>query len=728
MSFTAKFAALDRHCREFHQTHFTPSWLRPEKTRLYIYLALVMAIIAITANGHMRSWQFDRWQAEQDIYFVADMPSVSTTDAGFFLATAKAIKTDKTSDAFHQKRLFPNNHDYQENPDKRLTTEQLLPILIAYFAPDASNKALLDTAHAMLPITAMITALAIICAFGIAGFWWEGAIAALGGGLSLSYLSRSAVGRIDTDQLNLAFFYGVTALAVLAGRVRGWRAAILTSLCAGALNWLFSWWYSKDIFSWFFLGVLVWVGLMAHRDLKRTGVQAVIFILLSGTFMSMGGVDLDSFTNLNLQFGTLVFPNTFQTITELNVIPFTDLLRGITYDPVIGAFGIISLLIWVIFNPVIGLAMLPILGLGILNFIFGNRVVFFAAPVVWFGVAWGIFTLIRFTKSWMVGRYDTASPAMQTPPYLLRIPIMVMPTLMPVVMPVSALIITILVYLNSYNPFTRPYLPAPSFSREVLTGFNQLSSSIASRPNPKPAVIASWWDYGYMATFLSDMPSLHDGGTQTSPVTHYVARALIADSQAETAAILTFLAEDGMVGLQANITTKGTLEARFASFTGASNTDIYLVLTHQMVPWMGAISQLGMWDAENGKPVNIRPGDNTLAYQNIRCNADNASPYLICAGRQFDLTRGTINQNPLMRHMIETRGGKIVARRDYAHKQGLVMQAHDLGEMTIQTQILHSRLYRSSFNQLFYLGTANPDYFSLIDDNFPFYRIYKVKN
>ena len=166
-----------------------------------------MAVIAIAANGHMRSWQFAQWQAAPDIYFVNDMPSVSTADAGYFLAKAKAIKTDGNSDAFLQKRLFPNHRDIQDNPDNRLTREQLLSVIIAYFAPDASNRALLEAAHAMLPITAMMTALAIICAFGIAGFWWEAAIAALGGGLSFSYLSRSAVGRIDTDQLNLCLLY-----------------------------------------------------------------------------------------------------------------------------------------------------------------------------------------------------------------------------------------------------------------------------------------------------------------------------------------------------------------------------------------------------------------------------------------------------------------------------------------------------------------------------------------
>jgi hypothetical protein len=81
-----------------------------------------------------------------------------------------------------------------------------------------------------------------------------------------------------------------------------------------------------------------------------------------------------------------------------------------------------------------------------------------------------------------------------------------------------------------------------------------------------------------------------------------------------------------------------------------------------------------------------------------------------------------------MSRMIETRKGQIVAQRQYARRQGLVMQAHDLGNQTIQTHIMHPRLYQSSFNQLFYLGAANPRYFSLIDDNFPYYRVYKVKN
>ena len=81
----------------------------------------------------------------------------------------------------------------------------LLSVAIAMTAKDAGRAAIAKAGHLLIPVTAAITAIMIAFAFGVAGYWLEGAVAALGGGLSFAYLSRSAAGRIDTDQLNLVF-------------------------------------------------------------------------------------------------------------------------------------------------------------------------------------------------------------------------------------------------------------------------------------------------------------------------------------------------------------------------------------------------------------------------------------------------------------------------------------------------------------------------------------------
>ena len=58
----------------------------------------------------------------------------------------------------------------------------------------------------------------ITVCFGAAGYWAEGAIAGLGGGLSEAYIPRSSIGRIDTDQMNLGFMYLMFGLVMIAGR------------------------------------------------------------------------------------------------------------------------------------------------------------------------------------------------------------------------------------------------------------------------------------------------------------------------------------------------------------------------------------------------------------------------------------------------------------------------------------------------------------------------------
>ena len=118
--------------------------------------------------------------------------------------------------------------------------------LIAYFAKDASPQALLTVGNKMLPYTAAITAIAIFIAFGVTGYWMEGSVAAAGGGLSIAYYWRSAIGRIDTDQLNLGMMYFMFAMVLCAGRAKQLKWGLFFTLLAALSARLFMSWYGKS--------------------------------------------------------------------------------------------------------------------------------------------------------------------------------------------------------------------------------------------------------------------------------------------------------------------------------------------------------------------------------------------------------------------------------------------------------------------------------------------------
>ena len=86
-----------------------------------------------------------------------------------------------------------------------------------------------------------LTALAITVSFGASGYWTQGAIASLGGGLSAAYLVHSSIGRIDTDQLNLGFMYLIFGLVMFAGRSTSPLRCLAWCVAAGAATDLFMW-------------------------------------------------------------------------------------------------------------------------------------------------------------------------------------------------------------------------------------------------------------------------------------------------------------------------------------------------------------------------------------------------------------------------------------------------------------------------------------------------------
>ena len=383
--------------KRWHESRVDRPWLRPRRfSRSSLLLVILFAIIATACNSLVRQGQYEVWTRNSASTMLNDTVLFSTTDAAFFIKSAEIVKNGDTFNDHLRLRHFPNAaRQVEETPyTKGLRDFPLLSVVIAGLAPDTSTSTLTAVAHWLVPITAAMTAIAIILAFGATGYWLEGCVAAIGGGLSASYLARSSAGRIDTDQLNLAFVYLLLGMCILAARAKNWKQHLLLCAVIGGTGHLFMWWYDRAQLVWLPVMSLIWMTALLHRNLLLAMAGAALVISLSGAaiFNPFDSAYLQD-TAASMGF---IFPNTYDTITEIARVTIPEILSQMVGSVEMGLLCILGVLIWTIRHPVIGLALVPFALFGLLNYVIGNRAIFYSAPVFWFGGAYLITTLCRF--------------------------------------------------------------------------------------------------------------------------------------------------------------------------------------------------------------------------------------------------------------------------------------------------------------------------------------------
>jgi undecaprenyl-diphosphooligosaccharide--protein glycosyltransferase len=686
-----------------HNSLTDRQWLQPLSGRWYVVAVIIATSIAAYMNYYVRASQYDIWQQNPEIFALDDgMQLFTTADAGYFIGLAQSIKRDGNFQTFNEKRLYPTNINSMQlaSPPASIFDAPLLSSLIAIVADGYSSKALLKAAHWLIPVTAAVTALFIVFAFGSVGYWLEGALAAAGGGLSLAYMTRSGAGRIDTDQLNLGFFYLMFGLVIFAARAKSLRTSLALAVLAGAVMWVFNWWYAKPLFGWAFLIALVWLSAVCHRDWKRSFYQAAIFCLLSGLSWGNTGIGQGYYLS-ELGFGGLVFPNSFVTITELTVLPFLEVLERISGSFWLGMVGIIAVGLWSIRHPVLAIVFVPAAAFMFLNFYFGTRTIFYSAPFLWFGLAWALVTgvraLLQILKTGKAVQYATIST--------------------------SVVFGFMVIWVSS--PID--YLVRPSFPKPALEGL----SSLATLPSDEQTVVASWWDYGYASVLLNNFNVLHDGGGQNTPVTHYVARALMANSQSEAAGILTYFSENGMEDFKVSIAGDKNFDTKLGLYQKTKPQQaIYMVLSDQLADWMPSISKVGLWDPTKGVhtfPAGTKPEDG-MGYKHLKCDPMQKPDIIQCAGRSFNLKTGMVDKKPLLAGLIQMQDGTRTVQRDYKNDRApFIMHLIKRGDNAPQIFLAHRRLFNTVFHQMFYLNEVNKQFFEPILVSDPAFKVFKVK-
>lgn len=675
-----------------------PDWARPRPgTPLALALAALLVVAAAALSFESRSRQWEAWEGRPEAYFFSQGPLVTTTDAGYYLHRA-ATARDATVGA-------------------PLGTP-LLSHVLRWTSDSPAIGDLLRAGHDLIAPSAVATALAVAVCFALLGFAAEGAVAGLAATVTSAALARSGVGRIDTDLLNAALLYGVLACFALAITVR--RRAWVVAACAGAgaIHFVFWWWYHRPGFTLPLLAVLVAGLLVAHRDRLTAALGAAAFLVVGGPHqvLSMGqgfGRFVERWVApvwqaapADAPSGSLRLPPLHEMVGEAGVLDWTTLAMAVTGPQTawLALVGVAGFALFAVTNPLRAGVLLPPVAFGVLALAGGMRFLAYAAPLLWFGIAFLASSAILAVDRRLGSPHEARAATV--------VVAVTMAGLLAAIWGTSGV-------RCRPEPADRciPLLvPEPRFGAPLSDGLARLGERAAGQD----AVLIGWWTDGYWAEFLTGMEVPLQPGAPVSEVGHLVGRALSQPDPARAAEILRFVASTPRAAMAPALRSPEAMRRAIAR-APAPTRPVYLVLTDGMIDRWRAIERMGRWDGR-ARPDAVPP----------RTRADCRSvgrDALECGGERISLETGRGASRGALDALLVTDRGRLSGMRDFEGEgdRSLLMSQPGRRGRPADFTLLDPALSRSVLAQLLLFDRVDPASFRRIDDGYPHYRIFAVR-
>ncbi len=681
-----------------------------------LLLTLIIGLLAFKT----RNDQWNTWKLNKNITFYENSPLLSTADGPYFIGLAKKISQGETIQSFNEKRFFPQNLKATEiNNTKKEPSKfeiSLLPISISYFSKFFNNDLLL-TSNILIPIAAFFTAISISFLFLSLGFGYEGTIAGLGASLSQSIYVRTSIGRVDTDLLNIGFFYLILSLIFSSIKIKHHVYKLIFISLAGITNFCFIWWYQRPGFFIVFLFSLIILQIFYKKNLKESLLQIFIFSLFSGPYYVFESFDnIINYINLYLNFAVnethnsgLLFPDTFKTITELQKLDFFEyskIVFGENKEWIV-LMGILGFIIFICFNFHKSLIFITPVVFLLMSVFIGKRFAIYAIPLYWFGVAYLIICSVLLMNK-VIQLHNILKISENFAKYFLT-------TVATVFLIIIATISSISFCENDNFFNCKPkYTPMPSFSTKTTQAFDLLSKEGYN----SSSIVVTWWDYGYWLNFFSGLSSVHDGGSQRSPKTYLVAKSLTSTSQKNSYDIINYVVSNNLENVLEDSSKDYDHLMDRISNSEPIKRPVYLYLSRDMIKWWSTITYIGNWDIVNGVEKN-----KTL-FERIECKPKSQSE-MICGGAVLNVNSGSISNGNQLDSLVISQDGKMIRRFDYDNN----------GQVSLLIDIINGRRFfyvispntlKSTFAKLYFLNNNNNNFFQLVKDEYPLYKIFKI--
>lgn len=686
---------------------------------ILFFLALgLFLIFSIQPRLH----QLTELSKEQGLH--PTVPIFSTMDAPYFVLVARALNDPSLQD-YKTRRSYPDllkpAQPAMPSPSIGSVLNRIHPSffkipLISHIMATGMRWWKVDAytfMNHLIPFLASLFIIPLAFYFYRLGYPFVGLLGGITGSLGFGYLGRTSIGRIDTDMLNLFFPFMASFILLWFYQSDKKRKLYPQSILLGVTLCLFMWWYTKTIFM--ALYIPIFIVLMCLKRLKPPIIllNLIVVMVVSGPlyFLRIGNqiirhlqvYGVNSFPFLEKYVGaasraSLNFPGVSQTISEIKTLSPNQLF-ALQVDGVIWAWlGLGIFLAFAIKYWRQTLPLLPILLIGLTSLKLGRRFVMYLNPFIGIGLGLGMTWIIhsipqlnRFFKKLKWGNLVQDATG-----YCLAIGLAF------VVMPEHA----------------HSFIPKISINPQVVESYDLINNY-----TPRESAILTWWDPGYLIAERTGRYVFHDGGQQSTPRTYLIARALTSSSQQEFTQIIRFVGTKGRKGIDAHQDSIQTLDRAIAENSETPGLPVYAFFTSDMVPLIGAIHYLGQWDFQ--KNSSRRRG-----YISTNCLQKNTSS-LVCKKYRIDLEKGLVNQKTPIKKAIWIQDGRAVREKSFENANGyyveIVKHGRGQGPRLTPVYLMDEVIYKSNFNQLFFLGAYDPELFEEVSAQMPTARLYRMK-
>lgn len=686
--------------------------IKMEKLEKFYFYFLFLTLIFF--GLYIRFEDINLWQRHKDLFFYKKSPIYSEYDSYYFARLSLDFKEGKFKPGLIDNyRFFPDNSSKAKlDEDNKFYAEYNIPgnflsIIWAYLS-EWFGISLETLTWYLVPLLSVLVALPLFLYLKEMGYPYAGLIGGLVAVSAPMYFFRTNLMRLDHDMLNLFFPIFIAYAFYKFFKAEERRKKYVWIIISSFILILYQLWYGHSNLNFvliiMFLLRYIWDKKLNWRKEDFLFISLLIlpqiWYIYSGPFFLYKQIktlvfNIKSPTSAEVLFKD--FPNIFLSISELQKVGFTGALEYVISNLFLGIVGLIGVCLFFLLNLRNTIFLLPFFGIGLLSFFSGVRFTMYLAPFIGIGI--GHLVSLFFNKfiPYFNFRYSKGMNYF-----------------------IGVLIFILIIWIQ------RPVLGFSSFPKVISPLVRDMD--YLRENTPKNSAIWSWWDYGYAFQLYSRRATFHDGGSQGTPKTYFIAKSFVTHDPVEAWYITSFISNYGLTGiaklLKEGISAKDLVNKVIkGEYAKEIKIPIYWVFTLDLISKFGWIHYIGSYDfdSKEGKFGKIIEPDNCklIGKNFIGCENGKIS---------IDLNNGVITtpQGLANIHYFYFKAPDKVLQKKFFDSGYIVEMVKSKNNQT-QIFILEPSTFHTLFNQMFILRNYDSRYFDLVLDDFPYMVIYKVK-